>query len=155
MFKKPYMQFSFQKHKAVISKLEFSSPYSQLHYHFKIVSIGFLFLHSVHITDNLLFFALPMSKSTTHPCNKSSFLIILFPYNSQLIVTLQKLHLKKSHFIKYCQKTKEQNTAEKKNGHQDIYCWGMCAVFFAVCCIYWKINGRSPPVWLLCDKLLL
>lgn len=48
--------------------------------------------------------------------------MILFPYNSQPIVTLQWLYLRKPHFIKYCQKTKEQKTAGKKNGHQDIYC---------------------------------
>ena len=101
------MQFSFQKHQSVISELKFSSRYSQLHYHFKIVNIVFLFLHSVHITDNLLFFALPMNESTKHPCNKSGVVIILFPCSSQLVVTLQKLYLKKAHFIKYCQKTKE------------------------------------------------
>lgn len=155
MFKKTYIQFYFQKHKNLLYQLEFSSPYSHLHYLFKIVNIAFLFLHSIHITDNLLFFVLPMNESNKHPCNKSSLVIILLAYSSQLVVTLQKLYLKKPHFIKYCQKTKEQRTAEKKNGHQDIYCWGMCAVFFAICCIYWKINGRSPPVWLLCDKLLL
>lgn len=135
--------------------LEFSSLYSLLHHLFKVVNIVFLFLHSVHITDNLLFFALLKNESTKQPCNKSSLVIILFPYSSQLVVTLQKLYLKKPHFIKYCQKTKEQKTAKKKNGHQDIYCWGMCAVFFAICCIYWKINDRTLPVWLLCDKLLL
>lgn len=81
-----------------------------------------MFLHSIHITDNLLFFALPMNESAKHPCSMSSLVIILLPYSSQLVVTLQKLYLKKPYFIKYCQKTKELKIAEKKNSHQDIYC---------------------------------
>jgi len=122
MFQKTYMQFSFQKHKSIISDLEFSRTYSQLHYLLKIVNIAFLFLHSIHIADNLLFFVLPMDESKKHPCNRRSMVIILFPYSSQLVVTLQKLCLKKPHFSNYYQKTKEQKTTEKKNGHQDIYC---------------------------------
>lgn len=55
MFKKTHMQFLFQKYKSLLSELEFFSPYSQLCYLFKIVNIGFLFLHSIHITNNLLF----------------------------------------------------------------------------------------------------
>lgn len=146
---------SFQKYKSVISKFKIFNPYSQLDYLFRIVNTIFLVLHSIHITDNLFFFALPMNESAKNPCSKSSLVIILLPYSSQLVVTLQKLYLKKPYFIKYCQKTKELKIAEKKNSHQDIYCWGMCAVFFTVHCIYWKINGRSPPVWLFCDRLLL
>lgn len=38
-----------------------------LHYLLKIVNIAFLFLYLVCITDNLLFFALPMKKVPTTP----------------------------------------------------------------------------------------
>lgn len=102
--------------------ISYPRPYSQLHNLLKPVNIVFLSLHSVRITGNLSFFAWLMSEGTKPPCNKGSLVIAQLPYSSQLVVTLQKLYLKKSHFIKYCQKTKEQKTAEKKNGHHDIYC---------------------------------